>query len=137
MEESRAREEIDKLIADFFSAFDNRNGSPEIANILACFTDRAVIVRSVGSNTDLYSVMEFASPRIELLTQGTLVNFHESETSSTTNIFGGIAIRISRYSKAGLLKGYHYGGVGTKCFQLVALDCGWRIASLAWVDDDA
>jgi len=137
MKESRAREEIDKLIVEFFSAFDNRNGSPELANILACFADKAVIARSAGSNADLYSVMEFALPRIELLTQGTLVNFHESETSSTTNIFGGIATRTSRYSKAGLLKGDHYGGVGTKCFQLIALDCGWRIASLAWVDDDA
>jgi hypothetical protein len=136
MEEARAREEIDKLTADFFSAFDNRNGSPEIANILACFADKAVIARSSGSNTDLYTVMEFALPRIELLTRGALVNFHESEISSTTSIFGGIAIRTSRYSKTGLLNGDHYGGVGTKCFQFVALDRGWRIASLAWVDDD-
>ena len=137
MEESLAREEIDKLIADFFSAFDNRNGSPEIANILACFADKAVIVRSSGSNTDLYTVMDFALPRIELLTQGALVNFHETEIGSTTSIFGGIATRTSRYSKAGLLKGDHYAGVGTKLFQLVSLDCGWRIASLAWVDEDA
>jgi len=44
---------------------------------------------------------------------------------------------MSRYTKAGLLNGNPYSGVGTKCFQLVLLDCGWRIASLAWVDDDA
>ena len=137
MEDSCARNKIDKLVADFFSAFDNRKGAPETANILACFTDKAVIARSSGLDTELYTVMEFAVPRIELLTQGTLVNFHEEEISSTTCVFGSIATRTSRYSKAGLLKGDQYAGVGTKCFQLVELTCGWRIVCLLWVDDHA
>jgi hypothetical protein len=81
-------------------------------------------------------VGEFANPRIELLTHGKLLDFNEWEISSTTQIFNGIAARTSRYSKSGLLNGSDYSGSGTKCFQLVELGVGWRIASLAWVDDN-
>lgn len=136
MKNSRAQEEIDQLISRFFSAFDNRNGAaPELANLVDCFAEKAVIARCAELETELYTVMEFALPRMDLLTQGTLVNFHEAETSSVTNILGGIATRTSRYSKSGLLNGTRYAGSGTKCFQLVALSFGWRIASLAWVDE--
>ena len=136
MTQSYAQEEIDKLIAAFFSAFDNRTGSkPRLTAVLGCFADKAVIARSVGPATQIYTAMEFATPRIELLTSGTLVDFHEIETSSSTSILGSLATRTSRYRKDGLLNGAPYAGVGTKFFQLVALDSGWRILSLAWIDD--
>ena len=137
MDDSDAQGKIDALVADFFSAFDNRNGAtPDLADLVNCFTDKATIVRCSDSGAELYTVTEFALPRIKLLTQGALVSFHERETSSTTQIFNGIATRTSRYSKSGLLDGNDYSGSGTKCFQLVDLGPGWRIASLAWVDDN-
>ena len=137
MEESSDREQIDQLIARFFAAFDNRNGAkPTVSAILDCFTGKAVIARSAGSDTQLLSPMEFAEPRIQLLAGGTLLDFHEAEDSFSTSIFGNLAMRTSRYRKAGVLQGAAYAGAGTKCFQLVALDSGWRILSLAWADDE-
>jgi hypothetical protein len=137
MTDSSIQVKIDAIIARFFSAFDNRNGAlPQLSNLAICFTPKAVITRRANSETDLYTVEEFAIPRIELLNGGTLLDFHEAEISSTTQIFDGIAVRISRYRKSGLLNGDNYAGAGTKCFQLVELNSGWRIASLAWVDDD-
>jgi ribosomal-protein-serine acetyltransferase len=59
------------------------------------------------------------------------------EVSANTEVFDCIAARTSRYSKAGLLDGKDYSGSGIKCFHLVDLGHGWRIASLAWVDDKA
>ena len=133
-----AQREIDAVVANFFSAFDNRDGAtPRLADLIDCFTDKAIIVRRSGSGAELYTVREFAIPRIKLLTEGTLLHFHEKEISSERQIFDGIAIRTSRYTKSGLLDGNDYSGSGTKCFQLVHLDTGWRIASLAWVDDNA
>jgi hypothetical protein len=138
MDDSGAQEKIDVLVAKFFSAFDNRDGAtPCLAYLLDCFTDKATIVRRCDIGAELYTVREFALPRIKLLTLGTLLHFHERETSSTTQIFDGIATRTSRYSKSGLLDGNDYSGSGIKCFQLVDLGSGWRIASLAWVDDNA
>ena len=129
MNDSSTQKEIDALVANFFSAFDNREGNtPRLAHLINCFTDKAIIVRRSESGAELYTFREFAIPRIKLLTEGTLVHFHERETSSETQIFDGIAIRISRYSKSGLLGGNNYTGSGTKCFQLVHLGTGWRIA---------
>lgn len=138
MDDSGAQGKIDALVANFFSAFDNRDGAiPRLVDVINCFTDKATIVRRSESGAELYTVRKFALPRIKLLTQGALLHFHESEISSTTQIFGGLATRTSRYSKSGLLDGNDYSGSGTKCFQLVDLGPGWRIVSLAWVDDNA
>jgi hypothetical protein len=128
---------IDALIAKFFSTFDNRNGAtPRLADLTDCFSDKATIVRRADGSVELYTVSEFALPRIALLTEGTLLDFHEWETSASTRIFDGIATRASRYRKSGLLDGKDYAGSGTKCFQLVDLGADWRIASLVWVDDN-
>ena len=138
MDDSGAPSEIDALVARFFSLFDNRDGAtPLLADLVDCFTDKAIIVRRSASGVDLYTITEFAIPRIKLLIQGALLHFHEWEISSETQIFDGIAIRTSRYGKSGLLDGSDYSGSGTKCFQLVHVTTGWRIAALAWVDDNA
>ena len=137
MNRSDHRAMIDALVAAFFSAFDNRDGAvPDLADLTRCFTDKATIVRRSEGSVELYTVSEFALPRIKLLTEGALLDFHEWETSSTTQIFDGIATRTSRYSKSGVLEGTDYRGSGTKCFQLVDLGAGWRISALAWVDDN-
>jgi hypothetical protein len=138
MDNPGSQREIDALATKFFSAFDNRDGvTPCLDDLINCFTDKAIIVRRSGNGAELFTVEEFAIPRIKLLTQGALLQFHEWETSSATQIFDGIAMRTSRYCKSGLLEGNDYEGSGTKCFQLVDLGSGWRIASLAWVDDSA
>ena len=132
MNNSGAQREIDALVANFFLAFDNRNGAtPRLADLINCFTDKATIVRRSDSGAELYTVREFATPRIKLLTDGALLQFHEWEISSKTQIFDGIAIRTSRYTKSGLLDGNDYTGSGTKCFQLVDLGTGCR--SRRWV----
>ncbi len=136
MENGTAQMKIDALIARFFSAFDNRGGrKPQIADVTDCLAEKATIVRRFAAGFDLYSPSEFAAPRIALLNGGTLSEFHEWEVSCATEIFSGIASRVSRYSKAGLMNGSNYSGSGTKCFHLVDLGSDWRITSLSWVDD--
>lgn len=135
-EGTRICDGIEVLIARFFSVFDNREGAvPRLEDVTDCFTEKATIAHRTGARTELCSPAEFAIPRIELLTGGTLLQFHEWEVSSATQVFDGIAARISRYRKSGLLNGSEYSGSGTKCFQLAEVGVGWRIASLAWVDD--
>jgi hypothetical protein len=133
-----AQELIDGLVARFFSVFDNRNGiTPRLAKLIDCFAEKATIARCSDVGTELFTVSEFAVPRIELLSQGALLDFHEWEISSTTQIFGNIATRTSRYGKGGLLNGNAYGGSGTKCFHFVSLGSDWRITSIVWIDDNA
>jgi len=126
---------IDALIARFFGAFDNRTGAPAIEDVTDCFADKAVIACHDGTGTKLYTAHEFAAPRIAMLEGGSLRDFSEAESESTTHIVGSIATRTSRYAKSGLMNGAPYGGSGTKLFHLVSVEGRWLISSLAWQDD--
>jgi len=129
-------EAIDVLIHRFFAVFDNtEHAVPDALALIDMFADKAVIARHAEGRCDLYSPSEFAEPRIALLRSGELVNFHEWEESSSTRIAGDIAMRVSRYSKRGQLRGEDYRGRGTKFFQLARISGDWRIVSLAWTDD--
>lgn len=126
---------IEELIQAFFGAFDNRNGrQPTYAEIAALFMEDAAILQSAQGEMKRMTVAEFAEPRVALLTSGDLRDFHEWETSHTTNEQGDFAVRVSAYSKSGTLGSRPYGGHGTKLFQLAHLKEGWRIVSLCWFD---
>ena len=68
---------------------------------------------------------------------GSGLNLEQEIELATTQTIDGIVDRMPRYGKAGLLDGIPYGGSGTKCFHLVSHGSGWRITSLAWVDENA
>jgi hypothetical protein len=126
---------IDELIGAFFRAFDNRPGTTPSARAMAeLFVGSAVICQHRGDGCELYSPLEFAQPRAQLLTDGSLRGFHEWEVDSTTTVRGPLATRVSRYAKTGSLNGAPYGGGGTKIFQLARLDGAWRILALSWFD---
>ena len=100
------------------------------------FTENAVICQHKAGVPEFYSPREFAAPRVALLTDGTLLGFHEWEVDSKTGIFGPIATRVSAYAKAGSLNGADFTGKGTKVFQLVKVGVRWRIAALSWFDTE-
>jgi hypothetical protein len=127
--------QIDAVISEFFQCFDNRAGRvPSAASMTQLFVENAAISQHKGSTLELYSPSEFAAPRVDLLTGGTLLGFHEWEVDSTTNLQGPIATRVSAYAKAGSLNGVGFTGKGTKVFQLVKLRAHWRILALSWFD---
>lgn len=138
MNDPRELEAIEALIQRFFAAFDNRNGQvPRTELITELFAEKAIIATCRDGRCDLYSPGEFAQPRIALLGSGALLEFHEWEETSATEIVGALATRTSRYAKAGLHLGADYTGRGTKFFQLAKFAAGWRIVALSWIDDPA
>jgi hypothetical protein len=130
-----SKPEIDALTAEFFGAFDNRDGrSADVARIRRLVIPEAVIV-CTRPNYCAYTVDEFVTPREKLLSDGRLVEFSEWETSERTEIIGDLATRFCTYSKSGLLDGVPYGGEGNKTIQFVRTPEGWRIASAVWFDE--
>ena len=118
---------IDDVVAAFYAAFDNREGRiPDGARLVALFAPEAKVTRVSAEGADTWTPEEFVAPRIALLTDGTLTDFHEWETGSRTDVFGDIATRWSTYEKPG--------GEGTKLFQLRRDGERWLIASLLWQD---
>ncbi len=130
------RDEIDTLILDFFSAFDNRGGRvPQQTEMVSLFASKAVVAKHQSGTCELYTPTEFAAPRVALLSGGALVEFHEWEETSSTELAGDIAARNSRYAKSGLYNGAPYDGAGTKFFQLAKFHTRWQIVALTWIDD--
>ncbi|SEM37170.1 hypothetical protein [Xaviernesmea oryzae] len=81
------------------------------------------------------TVETFLAPRSRILTDGTLIEFYEWETSARTHVLRDIACRHSTYAKSGRYHGAPYEGGGAKLIQLARDPQGWRIAAITWEDD--
>lgn len=128
---------IDDLTATFFDAFTNCSGkTPGIDGLVGMFLPEAVIVKNVGGSPVPYTVEGFIEPRRALLMDGSLSEFREWETSASTQVFGNIAQRFSRYAKTWVQNGQQCSGGGAKSLQFVRTAAGWKIASLIWDDND-
>ena len=115
MQESNSRAEVDALVGRFFSAYDNRGEiQPNLADLVSLFSTKAIVAKHFEGQCELYSPEEFAAPRVALLTTGELIDFHEWEESSNTEVVGTLAIRTSRYDHSGTQNGQPYRGTGTK-----------------------
>jgi hypothetical protein len=130
--------QIDALIGEFFAAFDNRAGRKvDLTSLRSLFVHGALIVKNTATSSETLSVDAFIQPRQALLTNGSLVEFHEWEIDATTFIFDGIACRTLRYAKDGILNGAPFAGEGMKSIHLARTHEGWRITSIVWQDADA
>jgi hypothetical protein len=137
MRDTSEQDAIDSVIRRFFAVFDNRGARKPVAlEVTELFAHRAVIARHHGGHCEFHTPVEFAAPRVALLGSPQMVDFHEWEESSSTEVVGGIATRSSRYAKSGRANGAAYSGRGTKFFQLARLETGWRIVALSWIDDE-
>ena len=90
------------MTATFYAAFDNR--APRIPTgeeLLALFAEQATITRVAPGDAACWDPAAFVAPRIAMLTDGTLTEFHEWETESRTAVFEDIASRWSTYEKEG------------------------------------
>lgn len=127
---------IDEVTAAFYGAFSNRGGSPaEIDCLYRICIPQAIIIQNSAAAPEIYDLRTFVEPRRVLLSSGSLVGFSEEEVSERTEVFGNIAQRFSRYQKSWTSSGAAFAGQGAKAIQFVRTSAGWRIASLAWVDE--
>lgn len=127
---------IDDLVRAFFSLFSNRASRvPNLRGIFDLCIPEAVIAKCVGAEPDVASLEAFIAPREVILTDGTLTEFHEVETSHRTHVFGNVAQRACTYRKTGRLNGSPFDTKGAKVFQFVKTPRGWRISAVAWDDE--
>ena len=128
--------EINNLTKQFFNLFDNtENKIPDWTIAQKICIPEILIIKKTGLSEVVYNLANFIEPRKAILSNGTLTNFHEQELEEETQIIGHIAHRRSRYQKSGSLSGKPFIETGTKLFQFIKTNNGWRINSLVWEDD--
>ena len=128
--------EINNLTKQFFNLFDNTDHKiPDWAAVGKICIPEILIIKKTGLTEVVYNLANFIEPRKAILSDGTLTNFQEQELHEMTQIIGHIAHRQSRYQKSGNLSGKSFIENGTKFFQFIKTNKGWRINSLVWEDD--
>ena len=136
MSDSEDRQAIDALVRAFFAVFDNRGGQrPRLGALHELCLPECVITRAAPDGIVTCGLDEFIAPRAALLNGGGLAEFFEEEVQGRTDLFGGVAQRLSLYRKAGVLRGEVYAARGIKCVQFVKTETGWRISAFAWEDE--
>lgn len=130
------KSEINKLTRQFFNLFDNTDHKiPDWTIVQKICIPEIIIIKKTGLTEVVYNLTNFIEPRRAILSDGTLTNFQEQELQEETRIIGHIAHRQSRYQKTGIFSGKRFTETGTKLFQFIKTDHGWRINSLVWEDD--
>lgn len=130
-----AKAAIDRLTNSFFALFSNRDGAPDLDRIFDLFMPQGLVAKCTGPDPEISTLHEFIAPRRALLTNGSLTDFSESETTERTHIFGNIAQRLSTYQKSGSLDGVPFSTRGVKTLQFLRTRMGWRILSVTWDDE--
>lgn len=128
--------EIDHLVSEFFGAVSFGAGAtPSYGNIAPLFIDRGLLIKASTDVPEVSSVQEFVKPREALVASGDLTQFHESEESESTLIFGNVAHRFSVYAKSGITGGKAFEARGKITTQFVNTPSGWKMSAMAWDDE--
>lgn len=128
--------ELERLVDIFLDAFTSGPQCHErIAALRAVLLPQAVIVRTCGLEPVAYTVEEFLAPREQMLTDGTLTDFHEWALHGRIDVFGDVAHWFGAYAKDGARLGARAAGRGMKSVQFVRTGSGWRISAVAWDDE--
>jgi len=128
--------EINNLTQQFFNLFDNTDHKiPDWTIVQKICIPEIIIIKKTALTEVVYNLTSFIEPRRAILSDGTLTNFQEQELQEKTQIIGHIAHRQSRYQKTGIFSGKHFTETGTKLFQFIKTNHGWKINSLVWEDD--
>lgn len=129
--------ELDSLTANFFDLFTNKNGKkPKVQTIKDIFIQEGIIISNNAPSPEIYNLDEFIKPREEMLTNGALTDFSESEISHETKIYKNVAQRFCLYEKSGKLNDNYFSTKGMKTIQFIKVNGNWKMSSVAWSDDN-
>ena len=132
----RDEDEIDKITSQFFDLFTNTNNRiPNVRKIVELFLPHGILINNTSGELAIYDLESFIQPREEMLTNGTLTNFIEKETSHKTEIYGNIAQRMCNYEKSGELNGEPFSGEGKKLMQFIKMKDKWILSAVIWSDE--
>jgi len=126
---------IDTLIQLFYRSFNNKDYQVNLQCLEDLFCPEAVIINHNNTPIKVNEFQTFITPRQKMFDDGKIVDFLEWESAATTQVFGNIAQRMSRYGKSGFINGECIDSRGSKLFQLMRINDSWKIVALSWIDD--
>ncbi|MEH0168226.1 GNAT family N-acetyltransferase [Paucibacter sp. JuS9] len=132
------RAQIEQLVNRMLGCFSNTGGAiPVLASLPHWLLPYASSACDRPDGLELMDPRTFVSQRAELLMEGRLRDFSEAADGplQIDSLGRSAQVRL-RFRKSGVLDGVAFKASGTKHLQVVKTIEGWRIAALAWRDDD-
>jgi ketosteroid isomerase-like protein len=128
-------EQFAAVVDAFFAAVSFHEGStPAYERLRELVVPGGQLIKNSGDAPEVATVDEFIQSRQALVDSGELTSFAEFETHAITEVFGGVAHRMSTYGKHGVANGASFTAVGVITTQFVLTPVGWLISSMAWDD---
>ena len=129
-------EQFAAVIHAFFADVSFHEGSsPAYERLPELVVPGGRLIKNSGDVPEIATVDEFIESRQPLVDSGELTSFAEFETHAITEVFGGVAHRMSTYGKRGVANGVAFAAVGVISTQFVLTPAGWLISSMAWDDE--
>jgi hypothetical protein len=129
-------EQLASVINAFFAAVSFDEGSsPAYEGLRELIVPGGRLIKNSGDVPELATVDAFIESRQALVDAGELTSFAEFETHAITEVFGGVAHRMSTYGKRGVTNGMPFAAAGVITTQFVLTPAGWLISSMAWDDE--
>ena len=120
----------------FFAGVSFAEGSrPAYERLRELAVPGAQLIKNSGDAPEPATIEEFIESRQALVDAGELTSFAEFETHAITEVFGGVAHRLSTYGKRGVANGAPFAAEGVISTQFVLTPAGWLISSMAWDDE--
>ncbi|QGN59056.1 DUF4440 domain-containing protein [Nostocoides sp. HKS02] len=131
------RAEVTACVERFFAAFRTEPGLDERLDALAAsFLPQATIAHfTAAGELVVDDVAAFVEPRRAYLAGDAVAEFREWPLPGDLWVHGNLAVWSGAYAKKGRGPDGPLAGSGAKVIQLVRVDGAWRIASVAWEDD--
>jgi hypothetical protein len=128
---------IDFITEDFYESLSFMDGElPDLETVRSFFYGEGLLINNSTSEPVKYTSESFTKEIEEQIEDGWLLQFMQREIYSKTEIFGRAAQRMSVYEysysyleKEDLQKGVNY-------IQFIQDGDEWRIASMAWCDEN-
>lgn len=129
--------QIDQLVARFLAAGSGAGAGPcAVAAWPQWLLSDASLRCLDAGQTRALELRALMLERAELLSSGRLTDYVETELEHETRLSGRVAQRWLRCRKSGRLDGVAFQRECQQSLQLVQTARGWKIAALAWQDQD-
>jgi len=128
---------IDYITEDFYESLSFQDGElPDLETVKSLFHDDGLLINNSFARPMSFTVESYTQNIETQIADGTLKQFMQRELYSQTEAFAKVARRVSvyEYSLADQITGKHPRGINY--IQFILIDDTWKIASMAWADEN-
>ncbi|HVW95040.1 MAG TPA: hypothetical protein VHA56_03645 [Mucilaginibacter sp.] len=128
---------IDYITEDFYESISFQDGElPDLETVRELFHGGGQLINNSFGRPVIYSIDTFTEMIEAQIAGGEMKQFMQRELYSKTDVFGKVAQRVSVYEYSLADHKMEHLPRGINYIQYVLIDDNWRIAAMAWADEN-